>query len=384
MANLRELATTWQNEDGISELPNVLYEALTEGGSGYEKRVIRSMAKVSRIIKPDGSIRLFDDFREDWQYSHSTFGRTSTCEACGKQHIVQNCVLIDEEQDKRELVVGNTCVFRYLEIEVDGVILEGQEKEEYLRNQMNEAKKEFKRQQFVAEYPDALDLLKKYEPVGFRFMAFRVNAKTEIGDHSTFMDMTRPNRNGKLLRSIGKRLAKFGYLGPQMKSDFDQFMTIADTLLEEFTKTFNETIELRKIQAEQNDARKAHWAAQREERIATQKAESDEWVKSIEPIFATFDNWEKEAADTIRVKLLNGQNLGGLNKFALRVKARLDIHNGVESDNEEVQRIEALNGANQWEKDFIASVAEQLRTGKTVSPKQQKIITRISGSKLNA
>ena len=38
MANLRELATDWQNEEGISELPNVLYEALTEGGSGYEKR----------------------------------------------------------------------------------------------------------------------------------------------------------------------------------------------------------------------------------------------------------------------------------------------------------------------------------------------------------
>ena len=384
MTNLRELATDWQNEEGISELPNVLYEALTEGGSGYEKRVIRSMAKVSRIIKPDGSIRPFDDFRNDWTYTHSVYGRTTNCEACGKQHIKQNCVLVDAEQDNRELIVGNTCVFRYLEIEVDGVVLEGKEKDEYLRNEMNEAKKEFKRQQFRNEYPDALDLLKKYEPVGFKFFAWKVRHDTKFEDYHDYMNMSKPNRWGKLMNSVGKRLIKFGYLGPQMKHDFDNFIGIADQLLAELQQSFNDTIEQRKVQQSENLARQQKWAQEREARQAQNQRDADEWLKTVAPIIETMDAWEKDAVGKVHNRIRLGQNLGGYNKFVNRMKARIDQHNGVEHDNPEVAVVEALNGANEWEKNFLQSVAEQLRSGKNMSPKQQTIIERIKKSKLNA
>ena len=202
MANhLTILARKWKSADANDELPEVLYDALVgDDNTAYERRVIKSLARATRIVNDDGTIRTFPELVKDWEYSHSVYGHTDTCGACGKKHIVQNCILKNKEDTDTELIVGSTCVWRYLEIKVNGRILEGEEKEEYLRTEMNKAKKEFRRQMFMAKHPNIMELLDRYEPLAHHYNKFGTKVNRRY----------RHNPIKKLLQGMGKRMVKFG------------------------------------------------------------------------------------------------------------------------------------------------------------------------------
>ena len=108
-------ARTWEQAHRAAPVPEAVLEEVAKDAPSYEKRVVRALTNHSRIVNLDFTIREFDDFKSDWRYDHSVYGHHDTCGVCGKHPIVENCVLIDDHTGE-ELIVGNVCVHRYIEI----------------------------------------------------------------------------------------------------------------------------------------------------------------------------------------------------------------------------------------------------------------------------
>lgn len=177
-------ATTY---DG--ELPEQVKANLIQGVQPHEKRVVINLANISRIVAPDDSIRLYDDFVSDWRYDRSEFLTTSygSCYLCGKEHIREACYIVDDTQAK-EVVVGNECVYKHIEIITDGVEgLTGDEKKDFLKIKMGEAKDRFFKSKFDLDFgPKAIeyingvidnDWLYEKTTVGYAKRAFRMLTK---------------------------------------------------------------------------------------------------------------------------------------------------------------------------------------------------------------
>ncbi len=144
------------------EVPEHIIENLQRGVAPHEKRVVANLAKVSRIVRPDETVRVYDDFVTDWRYDRSEFLPTSngSCFLCGKKHIREICVIVDDDQpfgaSKKEVGVGNECVHKHIEILTDGVEgLTGDAKKDFLKTQMAKAKDRFFKTKFQLEYPQA-------------------------------------------------------------------------------------------------------------------------------------------------------------------------------------------------------------------------------------
>lgn len=142
-------------------VPEHIVENLQRGVAPHEKRVVANLANVSRIVLPDDSVRIYEDFVTDWRYSHSEYlvSPHGTCFLCGKQHIREVCIIKDDVQDS-QIGVGNECVYKHIEIITDGVEgLTGDAKKDYLKTQMAKAKDRFWTSKFNMDYPKARDYL---------------------------------------------------------------------------------------------------------------------------------------------------------------------------------------------------------------------------------
>ena len=162
MNHLQQIADDWRASGVNAEIPAELFTSITDGARGWEKRVVKNISFHSVLFNVDGSVRSWDEIVSTWEYVRSTFGGKHHCEACGKNPIVENCYLQNTDTGE-QIVVGNLCVIRYLDIQVDGVQLTEDEKKEFLTGQMSEARKEFYRKQFMDNCPSVWDDLKTYE-----------------------------------------------------------------------------------------------------------------------------------------------------------------------------------------------------------------------------
>lgn len=171
------------------DLPEQVKSNLISGVQPHEKRVVINLANISRIVAPDDTIRLYDDFVSDWRYDRSEFLTTShgSCYLCGKDHIREACYIADDVQG-REVVVGNECVYKHIEIMTDGVEgLTGDEKKDFLKIKMGEAKDRFFKSKFdldygakAIEYINGVidnDWLYEKDTVGYAKRAFRMLTK---------------------------------------------------------------------------------------------------------------------------------------------------------------------------------------------------------------
>jgi len=140
-------------------VPDNIIENLQRGVAPHEKRVVANLANISRIMLPDKSVRIYEDFVSDWRYDRSEFVHDETCTLCGKKHIREACHIIDDVQGL-DIVVGNECVYKHIEILTDGVEgLTGDAKKDYLKTQMAKAKDRFWTSKFKTDYPNARDYL---------------------------------------------------------------------------------------------------------------------------------------------------------------------------------------------------------------------------------
>ena len=135
-------------------LPEHVVENLQRGVAPHEKRVVANLAAVSRIVNTENmTIRTYDDFKHDWQYTHSLYAKVGehSCFLCGKNHIRELCQVYDKEQDLT-ITVGNECVWKHVEIMTDAAEgLTGDAKRDFLKAAMADAKAKFFRAKFARE-----------------------------------------------------------------------------------------------------------------------------------------------------------------------------------------------------------------------------------------
>ena len=354
------------------EMPEELYRVIAEGATGIEKRQVTNLARVSRIISPDGAIRPYTDFKHDWEYERSIYGKHDTCEICGKQPIVENCILLDAEADKR-IILGNVCVYRYMEIEVDGITLTGEDKEKFLREKMNRAKATHRRAQFAAEWPMILDDLKRYE--GMMTSRFWSNGR----------QTPKSKEWESLHRCAVNRMAKHGYLGPKLIERWRVFKQSAESNLKAWNKEQEVLAEERRIRHEQHQQRRKEMAQE----LAAKRNEwnrlADDWNEKAQKVERGFNDWERRMAPRVvqRIRHYGPDTLrGGYRTFHDEVVAKVALQDGSADDsNPQVNELQEwgreVGFLNEWESSFVESVSARLMSGQDLTPKQEEVVSRI-------
>ena len=357
-------AKRWAIAERQDRLPDELYEALASGRPKvFERRVIRNLAKHSRIVDVESaSIRPYEQFSLDWNYLKSVYGQTHKCELCGHAPIVENCVLENKESGK-QLLIGNVCVNRYVEIRnpETGEILSESEKAEFLKTNMGEAKREYSRQEFAQTYPEAMKLLQRYE----RMMHSRKPLK-------------------RLHKTVMNRLVKYGYLGGKTRKAWDTFMETAQAefeAYEEYKK--QQTLESR-ARAERNAEAKAKFAQQIAQNRNLWQKEADEFIAVGTDLEEQLNTWEKEMVGRVQTKIrLTGTKSlrGGYLRFHEELIARHMLDNGVDIPmpvlGTEVKLWLQSAPLNDWEREFCTSIMGRLALGRSLSEGQIKVIDKI-------
>ena len=310
-------ARRWIRKQAKGDMPDELYSALAEGASGLEKRQIKSLAKVSRIVADNGTIRPYNDFKKDWKYSKSIYGHRDTCSLCGKKPIVENCVLRDEES-KREIIVGNVCAYRYVEITVDNRVLDGEEKKEYLKTNMKEAKHQFNRTTFTQKYPAAMSDLKKYE---------------DMMTNNRFLSQPKRKLWKSIHRNMVKRLISHGYPSPKLSRQWDEFIGYAEEEYQEYCQQENEHQDkIRKLVEERQERRR-----KMAQEIANKRQEWHEQTRKFQMMVKSLDNlssWEQTMSVRVaqRIKNQGVRRLdSGYKRFYQEIVVRYALEMGDES-----------------------------------------------------
>ena len=347
---LQRQAKKWKAQEGRGDLPDSLYVALSEGhASGYEKRIIQNLARVSRIINDDGTIRPYSAFSLDWAYLHSVFGEVQKCQLCGHEPIVENCVLENQESHER-IYIGNTCVLRYIEVrDKNGEIMTAKQKAEYLKEEMTEAKIAYRRKDFASRYPTAMKDLKRYEPM----MNERKKLKT-------------------LYMKVFNRIVKFGYLGPKIDAEFAQFMLNAETDYEAWRLSHQRRLEERNAR----NLAIAQQAAQMRNQWAN---EADDWIEQTTDM--PLNSWEQGMVARVErhIRQRGRESIRhGMARFVEEIDARSRLVDG-EASNPTARLLLSIDPANlnSWEQGFVTSVVSRLECGRSLSSSQQAVVEKL-------
>lgn len=354
-------ARRWKAQESSGDLPDELYEALADGvASGYEKRVIKNLARVSTIVADEG-IRPYSEFSKDWKYTKSVFGRTMKCGLCGHAPLKENCVLVNDE-DGSELLVGNTCVHRYVEIrDAEGRLLSQQEKATLLKENMKEAKVEHAKQEFTMMYPNAMFDLKRYEAL----MRTRKKWKT-------------------LHKVVLRRIVSHGYLGQKTRRQWDEFMQIAEKEQKAYD-AFKAQKELeRQAQASMESDRVVAFQQRLAEKRNQFAHEGQEWIEQAMEIESNLNAWEKKMVGRVleKIKVSGIEGLGGgFARFReeVLIRRRLDAGEVIPLPPiaQDLLKKQAEDELNEWESGFVDSVIGRLAEGRSLSDAQMNVVKRI-------
>lgn len=352
-ALLSRQAKKWKAQADRGDLPEQLYEALADGASsGFERRIIRNLAKISRIVNDDSTIRPYSQFSLDWKYVHSEYGVVEQCELCGHRPIVENCLLENTETGKR-IYIGNTCVHRYVEVrDKDGNIMTNKEKSDYLKEEMTEAKIEFRRSDFTARHPTAMKDLARFEPM----MKERKALKT-------------------LHKKVMSRIVKHGYLGPKIDAEFSQFMLNADADYKAW-KAEN----FRRLERAQSE--KASIALRVAEMRNGWSKEADEWDSKVATL-TDLNSWEQGMVSRVSRHIRNrGRDSvrHGMARFVEELEIRFNLLTG---DSPKLAHpiarflFDNQRRFNAWEQSFSTSIITRLECGRSLSPAQTKTVEKL-------
>ena len=366
---LARQAKRWKAQADTIGLPDELYEALTSDySSAFDRRIIRNLAHITNIISDEGGIRPYSDFSRDWVYQKSVYGHTDKCELCGHAPIRENCILKNEDTNE-ELIIGNVCVHRYIEIRdpTTGQMMTAEQKAEFLKENMTEAKAEYHRQEFAQTYPTALQDLKRFE----RMMHSRKPLK-------------------RLHKTVMGRLVKYGYLGPKTRRQWDEFMLDAEKELKAYNAYKEQQAIEARARAERNHERAANFAQQIAKNRNQWANEADEFIHLGNDMEDELNAWEKEMVGRVQAKIRsNGvaSLRGGFLRFREELIARHMIANGLDIPLPPIaSKLRDANNAgllNEWEQEFVKSIMGRLAKGRSLSTGQQAVVDKIM-KKVNA
>lgn len=333
-------------------VPEHIVENLQRGVAPHEKRVVINLANVSRIVLPDDGVRIYEDFVTDWRYSHSEYlvSPHGTCFLCGKQHIREVCIIIDDVQDS-QIGVGNECVYKHIEIMTDGVEgLTGDEKKDFLKIKMGEAKDRFFKSKFDLDYgPKAIeyingvidnDWLYEKDTVAYAKRAFRM-------------------------------LTKKGYI-TQRTSTFDWFKEIdfddANDERVRQLKRFNEMHSTSTATYALTASRKA-FEATKFRTMAERQADLGWLNESQASRIGTIER-------AIRQYGLSGLRYG--NKDFLDLLMENEKNGGPQPNPaDDIIASASFSDLNEWETNFVKQMQDRIQSGFKMSEKQQNLLTKI-------
>ena len=373
-ARLKRQAIRWQRQASAGDMPDELYTTLASGADGLEKRQVANLAKASNIIDESGKLRLYNDFKQDWKYDRSVFSHgMGTCGLCGKYPIREQCVLTDTTRPDTTLIVGNTCVERYVEINVDGVVLEGDDKSQYLRDNMKSAKQIFNKEKFATQYPDAMSKLKKYEDW--------MNSQKVINGR---MRPVNPALK-KMQRAMVKRLVTHGFPGPKLWKQWDQFMLDAESGFAEYQKEQENKERLRQEALAEHRERASKLAQELAKRRAQYSLDADAFLSNVEKVNKQLDDWERSTAGKV-VNRIRTSGISGLSqgqtRFLKAIESRAAYERGelVISDPTFTSLhlyISEPDFLNSWESNFCKSIRNQIIEGRDLSEKQNRVLDKL-------
>ena len=187
--------------------------------------------------------------------------------------------MLRDHKAQKEFVVGSSCVNRYIEITVNGRILEGDEKEKWVRDNMTEAKKQFRKQKFAQDWPSAMQDLKRFEPM---MKEDRGRAYSKWGSKIRWV---RPEL-ARLHRTVSKRIVSHGYLGAKTNKQWGDFMEVAESqfqIWEQEQARLAKIAEQRRIEAEERRRKAAQEIAKKRSEWEKQGNDFEdltkEWIK---------------------------------------------------------------------------------------------------------
>ena len=262
----------WQRQADSGELPDELYEIIAENAAPSHRRILSNLARVSRVVDDDGSIRTYEDFKNDWEYMNTTIGKPETCYLCGQHPILEHCVLIDPES-KKEITVGNICVNRFIGI--------SSEDQETLKLTVKSHKADKKKADFAIAFPNALYALRRYEGM---------------------MNDKKPLRT--LNKTMVRRLTTVGYPGPKTITQWKEFIYTAE-------KDFQIWVEQKEI--EDQEKQKRHHEAKRRDMAFQQeivkrrnewRIQAKGWMTDCDIL--TLNAWERRMVHRVSNRIMNG------------------------------------------------------------------------------
>jgi len=347
----------------VMEYPDSVFRLLAEGGSAYEKRVIINLAKVSRITNEDGTIRPFIDFKNDWEYTESIYGRADTCQLCGKHPIKENCVLHDAGTG-HSIIVGNVCVHRYIDIVVDGITLTEDEKTDFLRENMNKAKAAYRKALWEKTHPDVMDNLAYYE-----------DWMTET--YGKWKPKPTTPALESLHRRLTNRLVKYGFPGPKLWEEWEQFLWRAPAGHAAWQKTVEVRVKERAaIEKEKADARARFETALAHDRVQWRRDSTNftDDIQTGKENGFIFSGWHQKMFAKITSNLSYGMTLSPERQ---RLFDFVQICAGKAHPPAPFTE-SYLKAKNAWEKNFVLSIWLQVDNAKPLSSRQQEVLDGIN------
>tara|TARA_R110001592_G_scaffold67354_8_gene206598 strand:- start:24831 stop:25898 length:1068 start_codon:yes stop_codon:yes gene_type:complete len=328
-------------------------ENLIAGVLPHQKRVVLHLAEASRIVNPDLTIRVYDDFVDDWRYTHSTFVNKGTCELCGKNNIREACH-IEDTHSKDALVVGNECVFTHITIDTDGVEgLTGDAKRDYLRKAMGVAKARWQKEHFQTTYPLAWAIWEKVEP-------------------------TFDSHDQRWCNRVTKQLTTFGYLKAGTLRDWERIY---------HTFSYRITEHERKISAGEIYAGRRSRFGAKSALVAHQRIKAaTDFRNDAEKKFddGLLNSYQAGLIGGIESNIRR-YGIEGLRYHHQRVYAEIQAV-GLPISDELVDEGGVLavismkkDKLTDWEQDFLRSVIERNSQGRYASVKQRAVIARLAG-----
>lgn len=274
---LKHQVARWKRQHRRGGMPQELFALIGEGFAGHEKRVVIKLAFHSDIVNNEGEIRQYEEFKQDWKYEKSIYGEADTCALCGNYPIVENCILTNEKNGET-LIVGNTCVTRYIEIGD----MDEYEKRKWLKGKMKSAKQVHLKQKWNEQYPSVMLDLARFEL------------------------MMKENKQLKILhQQMIRRITNDGFAGPKLWRQWDEFMLTSES---RYVKWELEQKENQKRMAErlrENESRKLAMAHEINRRRNKWNEEANAWIERVsafEHYSITEHRWIGKIETTIRTK----------------------------------------------------------------------------------
>lgn len=329
-------------------VPDHIIENLQRGVAPHEKRVVANLANISRIMLPDESVRIYEDFVSDWRYDRSEFVHDETCTLCGKKHIREACHIIDDVQGL-DIVVGNECVYKHIEIITDGVEgLTGDAKKDYLKTQMANAKDRFFTAKFVKDFPKAREYLDGVIEHDWLY------AKTDIAYAKRALRMI--NSRGY----ISRRTSTYDWFE---EIDLEEAIAERETHLTKFKTMHTTATSSHVVTVNQKNFMATKFRTMAEKQVDLG------WLKDASQIALV--------ESKIRRYGVNGLRYGS-KTFYDRV-IRMDEEGGPQpcvADG--ILTSPRFSELTEWEQGFVKSVSEQFHSRGYLSDKQEAILTKIT------